>query len=79
MATERDVFSEALALPLDDRARLAHELFVSLDAGEDADAATAWSVEIERRLHQVDAGTATVEERSVVRDRLAARLRSRTR
>ena len=76
MAIDSDVFEAALALPEPDRARLAHELLLSLDAGEDEGADEAWVDEIERRLKQVDDGTAVVEDWDAVRDRISSRLRT---
>ena len=70
-----DVLAEILRLPVEERARLA--LLRSLDGEPDADAATAWEAEIERRGSEVDAGTAdtmTLDEyRGHVRARRAAR------
>ena len=55
-----DVLNDALALPLDARARLAESLLSSLDeAGEDADAAALeqeWLAEVARRAADIDAG-----------------------
>jgi putative addiction module component (TIGR02574 family) len=74
-----DVLSEILRLPAEERARLALELLRSLDGEPDADAATAWDAEIERRSAEVNAGTAdtmTLDEyRAHVRARRAARAR----
>ena len=36
--SDQDILAAALALPVSERARLAHELIVSLDADADADA-----------------------------------------
>jgi putative addiction module component (TIGR02574 family) len=77
MASETDVFTDALSLPTSDRARLARELLRSLDESEDPDAAEAWLTEIERRAREVKAGTAELEEWSTVRERLANRWRQR--
>jgi putative addiction module component (TIGR02574 family) len=68
-----DLLATALALPPGERARIAHELLVSLDDGEDSDVAGAWLAEIERRAREVTEGTAVLEEWSAVRERLAAR------
>jgi putative addiction module component (TIGR02574 family) len=73
-----DMLTEMLRLPAEERARLALELLRSLDDGEpDADAASAWDAEIERRGAEVDAGTAETmtlaEYRAHVRARRAAR------
>lgn len=74
-----DVLTEILRLPPEQRARLALELIRSLDGEPDADAASAWDAEIERRGAEVDAGTAETmsldEYRAHVRSRRAARTR----
>ena len=74
MANPGDVFAAALALPETERARLAHELLVSLDDGEDPGAAAAWAEEIERRMQQIDDGTAVLEDWDTVRARISSRL-----
>lgn len=65
------VFEEALALPDEDRAKLAEKLVESLDGEPDPDAETAWAAEIERRLAKIDAGQAS----SLPMDEALARLR----
>jgi hypothetical protein len=78
MPTEpTDVLSTALALPVRDRARLAHELLLSLDAGSDADAAEVWVAGLEQRAREVRDGTVTTEDWATVRSRLADRWRRR--
>lgn len=72
----RALLTDALGLPLAERAELAHELIASLDDPADARVGDAWLTEVERRLREVDAGSATLEEWSVVRKRIARRLRS---
>jgi putative addiction module component (TIGR02574 family) len=76
--TAKNIFSDALTLPRQERARLAHELLVSLDAPQDPGAAEAWLVEIDRRAQEVENGTAVLEEWNTVRDRLTARWRARS-
>jgi putative addiction module component (TIGR02574 family) len=50
MATVDDLLSDALRLPPEERARLGHELLLSLEAEADApDAEAAWAGELERR------------------------------
>ncbi len=73
MGSRDDLLAEALALPTEERARIAHELLVSLDEGSDENAAEAWLSEIMRRLKEVDDGTAVLEDWSAVRERLAKR------
>ncbi len=52
----KDVFSQALGLPIDERAKLALELITSLDGPADPDAAEAWDKEIERRVNDFRSG-----------------------
>ncbi len=49
---------EALSLPVDDRAKLAHELIMSLDEGVDSDINNAWEAEISKRVQEIKDGTA---------------------
>jgi putative addiction module component (TIGR02574 family) len=71
MADSARVLEEALALAASERARIAHELIQSLEP-EDADAAAAWSDEIRRRVDEIEAGTAELEDWETVRARLEA-------
>jgi putative addiction module component (TIGR02574 family) len=70
------VRADALSLPTQERARLAHDLIVSLDEAEDPDAADAWVAELERRAREVESGSASVEDWAAVRARWAARWRN---
>ena len=51
----RELLSEALELPLDERAKMAAELLDSLEEAE-ADVEEAWAREIERRVAAARAG-----------------------
>ena len=64
------VLAEALRLDEQARAELAAELLASLDGPADADAASQWAAEIERRVASIEAGTATLEPWDEVRRRL---------
>ncbi len=64
-----------MALPTQDRARVAAALIASLDEAEDADAERAWATEIERRAERVLAGQSKGDPWSEVRGRLLQRLR----
>ena len=77
LASEKSIRDEALALPLEKRAALAHELLESLDDNESdpTTAASAWIDVIEQRAREVEDGTAELVEWSAVRERLAARWR----
>jgi putative addiction module component (TIGR02574 family) len=70
-----EVLSSALALPAKERARVAHELLLSLDEGAEADATEAWVAELEKRAQEVLSGKSTPEDWAVVRARLAERWR----
>jgi putative addiction module component (TIGR02574 family) len=50
------LLSQALKLPLDERAQLAAELIASIDGEGDPDAETAWAAEIELRAARALAG-----------------------
>lgn len=58
MIDPRDLLQETMKLPPEARAALAGSLLESLDGQVDGDAEAAWSVEIERRLRDIDEGTA---------------------
>jgi putative addiction module component (TIGR02574 family) len=72
-----DLLSNALALPVRERAKIAHELLLSLDDGADADAAEAWVAELEQRAREARSGTVETEEWATVKARLAERWRRR--
>jgi putative addiction module component (TIGR02574 family) len=56
--TLKDLESAVLQLPSDDRARLAERLLASLDEETDAEAEQLWLAEAERRLDELENGTA---------------------
>lgn len=58
MATADELLMEALRLSSKDRARLAHELLLSLDerGAQDPDAESEWTKELERRVQDVITG-----------------------
>jgi putative addiction module component (TIGR02574 family) len=68
-----DLLSTALALPVQERAKIAHELLLSLDGGADADAAEAWVAELEQRAHEVRSGSVAAEDWETVKARLTQR------
>lgn len=76
MASRPDkVRSDALSLPTQERARLAHDLIASLDDAQDPGAAEAWVAELERRAREFESGAAPVEDWATVRARWSARWR----
>ena len=69
MADPARVLEQALSLSVNERARIARELIHSLEL-DDADASAAWSDEIRRRIDEIEAGTAELEDWETVRRRL---------
>ena len=65
--------SEALTLPVAERAELARTLVTSLNAPADGDAAEEWEKEILQRIAEIDAGTA----KHIDRDEFQVRMRDR--
>ncbi len=53
-----ELFAQAKSLPPEDRARLAEELLESLAQDPDTEVEAAWDSEIERRVAEVEVGTA---------------------
>lgn len=53
-----ELSARAKTLPPEDRARLAEEMLASLDQDHDTVDEAAWDREIERRVAEVEAGTA---------------------
>ena len=68
-----DLLTNALALPVRERAKIAHELLLSLDDGADADAADAWVAELEQRANEVRSGSVVTEDWETIRARLTQR------
>ena len=66
------MLANALQLPLEERAALAGKLIDSLDGEIEEAAEAAWSVEIRRRLHRLDAGLATTVPWTEARRRILA-------
>ncbi len=75
MADRARVLEDASTLPVQDRARVAHELLRSLEA-EDLDAAAAWTDESRRRIDEVEAGTVQLDDWETVKARLEAASRT---
>ena len=59
MLPREKLLAEALTLPEEDRAELAHDLLASLDSVDD-DVDEAWRIEIATRLEEYRAGNAEV-------------------
>ena len=50
--------NQAIALPLEERAELAHELILSLDETAGTDVENAWDSEIKKRVEKIKSGKA---------------------
>ena len=53
-----ELSARAKSLPPEDRARLAEELLESLEESPESEVEAAWDQEIERRVAEIEAGTA---------------------
>jgi putative addiction module component (TIGR02574 family) len=76
MSTEK-LRSDVLALPVEERAELAHALLESLHEEADPDADAAWLAELDRRAQAVADGTAKLVDWEEARERISARLKAR--
>ncbi len=65
---------EAMCLPASERARLAHCLIASLEAGEDVDAEEAWLAEAERRYQAYREGKTKAKPASEVFEQARSKL-----
>jgi len=72
-----DLLAIALALPVRERAKIAHELLLSLDDGADTDAAEAWVAELEQRAGEVRSGSVEPEDWEAIKARVTGRWRHR--
>ena len=57
-ASRSDLLQGALTLPAGDRLALATEILESVEGPEDANWTAAWAAELDRRVRELDAGTA---------------------
>ena len=71
MSPTSDLFQQALALPEPDRAELAYQLLLSLDASDpDDDWAQAWAIELESRSAALQEGRASARDWREVADEI---------
>jgi putative addiction module component (TIGR02574 family) len=75
--TFTELWREAAELTEEERASLAGLLIESLEGEPDPDAEAAWAAEIEKRVTELDAGTAKTIPWEQVRQRLIDRLNAR--
>jgi putative addiction module component (TIGR02574 family) len=67
----------ALQLPADERIALATELLDSVEGREDPEWSAAWAAELDRRVRDLEHGTAKTIPFEQVKAEIQARLRSR--
>ncbi len=72
-----ELLADAVSLAPTERAKLAHELLITLHEQQDDDA--GWVEEIRRRCREVEDGTAKLEDWAVVRERIMRRLSDKAR
>jgi hypothetical protein len=70
----KKVLHDAMELDDPDRALVAAELIASLDGTEDADVEAAWALEIDRRVSEIEAGTAELSSWADVRRRIESEI-----
>lgn len=70
MRSADEILEEALALPAEARAAIAGTLIGSLDESADENAEALWSVEIARRVTEIDTGRVQLVSWTEVRRRL---------
>jgi putative addiction module component (TIGR02574 family) len=75
--TFTELWRDAAELTEEERASLAGLLIESLEGEPDLDVEAAWAAEIEKRVAELDAGTATTIPWEEVRQRLLDRLNAR--
>ncbi len=78
MSMCNDILTQALGLPVEDRALLARDLLISLDSAEiDDDIEATWAGEIEARSNAVARGEFTATEWRESLDRIRQELAKR--
>lgn len=75
--TFTELWREAVELTEEERASLAGLLIESLEGDADPDVEAAWAAEIQRRVAEVESGTAKTIPWDEVRQRLVNRLNAR--
>jgi putative addiction module component (TIGR02574 family) len=73
----KKVLAAALELPEKEKIQVAEELLAAIDGEADPDAARAWEEEIARRTLEIERGEVKPVPWSVVKERLAERVRGK--
>lgn len=74
---EEELFSRALALPPEERARLAEELLLSLNETNEDTVAAGWSDELERRSQELASGEVVALDWLTVKQQILGELERR--
>ena len=77
MSAAERLLSEVLALPAPERAKFAHRLLESLESVPDDDIDAAWLTELEKRAHDVQAGSVAPVPWETARNSIVNELRKR--
>lgn len=72
-----ELLQRALQLPAEERLALAAEILESVEAPEDPTWTAAWAAELDRRVRDLDAGTAKAIPWDQVKAETLARLRAK--
>ena len=72
-----DLLQRALQLPANERLALASELLESVEGPENSEWAAAWAAELDRRVKELENGTAKTIPWEQVKAEIQARLRAR--
>jgi putative addiction module component (TIGR02574 family) len=72
-----ELLQRALQLPADERLALASELLESVEGPENSEWAAAWAAELDRRVRELESGTAKTIPWGQVKTEIQARLRAR--
>lgn len=73
--SSKELLEAALALPLEERARLASEIIASLDGPPDSGTQEAWALEIARRIRELEEGGVQTVSWAEAEKRIRERLR----
>jgi putative addiction module component (TIGR02574 family) len=77
MSAAERVISEALALPVSDRAKVVHRLLESLESVPDDELDSTWLAELESRADQVENGQVTPVSWEAARESITSELNKR--
>jgi putative addiction module component (TIGR02574 family) len=77
MSIAAEKVAEMMALPIQDRAYLAHQLIASLDDTVDADAETQWNDVIDRRSREMAEGKVDTRSEEEMMAAIRAKLHAR--